>query len=58
MIHRCWRLGQKKETKIIVLQHADTVEKQIWLAVQNKQKIEQKTGILCPEVHYPDKVYP
>jgi SNF2 family DNA or RNA helicase len=39
MIHRCWRLGQKKETKIIVLQHADTVEKQIWLAVQNKQKM-------------------
>jgi hypothetical protein len=39
MIHRCWRLGQKRETQIIVLQHKDTVEKQIWLAVQNKQKM-------------------
>lgn len=39
MIHRCWRLGQKRETQIIILQHADTVEKQIWLAVQGKQKM-------------------
>lgn len=39
MVHRCWRLGQKRETQIIVLQHKDTVEKQIWLAVQNKQKM-------------------
>ena len=39
MIHRCWRLGQKRATKIIVLEHKDTVEKQIWLAVQNKQSM-------------------
>lgn len=37
MIHRCWRLGQKRTTRIIVLEHKDTVEKQIWLAVQEKQ---------------------
>jgi hypothetical protein len=39
MIHRCWRLGQKRETRIIVLQHKDTVEEQIWNAVQTKQSI-------------------
>jgi hypothetical protein len=39
MIHRCWRLGQKRPTRIIVLEHKDTVEKQIWLAVQGKQKM-------------------
>ena len=38
MIHRCWRLGQKKETKIVILQYKGTVEEQIWLAVQDKQK--------------------
>ena len=39
MIHRCWRLGQTRATTIIVLEHKDTVEKQIWLAVQGKQKM-------------------
>ena len=39
MIHRCWRLGQKRTTRIIILEHKDTVEKQIWLAVQGKQKM-------------------
>lgn len=39
MIHRCWRLGQKRKTRIIVLEHENTVEKQIWLAVQGKQKM-------------------
>jgi hypothetical protein len=39
MIHRCWRLGQKRATRIIVLEHKDTVEKQIWLAVQTKQNM-------------------
>lgn len=39
MIHRCWRLGQQRKTRIIVLEHEDTVEKQIWLAVQGKQKM-------------------
>lgn len=39
MIHRCWRLGQKRPTRIIVLEHKDTVEKQIWLAVQTKQSM-------------------
>lgn len=39
MIHRCWRLGQKQDTNIIVLQMADTVEKNIWQAVQGKQKM-------------------
>lgn len=39
MIHRCWRLGQARATRIIVLEHEDTVEKQIWLAVQGKQKM-------------------
>ena len=39
MIHRLWRLGQKLPTKIIVLQHKDTVEKQIWTAVTTKQKM-------------------
>ena len=39
MIHRCWRLGQKRETRIIVFQYEDTVEEQIWNAVQTKQSI-------------------
>lgn len=39
MIHRCWRLGQKRATRVIVLEHAETVEKQIWIAVQSKQKM-------------------
>lgn len=39
MIHRCWRLGQSRNTKIIVLEHADTVETKIWSAVKNKQKM-------------------
>lgn len=39
MIHRCWRLGQTRDTKIIVLEYKDTVEEQIWCAVQNKQKM-------------------
>ncbi len=39
MIHRCWRLGQKRATRVIVLEHKDTVEKQIWLAVQTKQNV-------------------
>ena len=39
MIHRLWRLGQKHNTQVIVLQHKGTVEKQIWLAVTNKQKM-------------------
>lgn len=39
MIHRCWRLGQKRTTNIIVLQQEDTVEEQIWNAVATKQKI-------------------
>lgn len=38
MIHRCWRIGQKRPTRIVVLQHANTIEKQIWNAVVNKQK--------------------
>lgn len=38
MIHRCWRMGQKVPTKVIVLQHADTVEKNIWVAIRSKQK--------------------
>lgn len=39
MIHRLWRLGQKKITKIIVFEHQGTVERQIWIAVATKQKI-------------------
>lgn len=39
MIHRCWRLGQQRKTRIIVLEHENTVEKQIWQAVQGKQKM-------------------
>lgn len=39
MIHRCWRLGQKRATRVIVLEHEETVEKQIWIAVQSKQKM-------------------
>lgn len=39
MIHRVWRLGQKTATKIIVMRHKDTVEKQIWAAVTEKQKV-------------------
>lgn len=38
MIHRVWRLGQKKTTKIVVLEQEGTVELQIWLAVSTKQK--------------------
>ena len=39
MIHRCWRIGQKRDTNIIVLMHKGTIEKQIWHAVENKQKM-------------------
>ena len=39
MIHRCWRIGQKRDTNIIVLRHKDTIEKQIWHAVEHKQKM-------------------
>lgn len=39
MIHRCWRMGQKVPVKIIILEHKDTVEKQVWAAVSGKQKI-------------------
>lgn len=39
MIHRCWRLGQKRPTKIVILEHKDTVEEHIWGAVKNKQKM-------------------
>lgn len=38
MIHRCWRLGQKVATKVFVFVHEGTIEKQIWSAVQSKQK--------------------
>lgn len=38
MIHRCWRIGQKVATKIIIMQHEGTVERQIWIAVKAKQK--------------------
>lgn len=39
MLHRCWRKGQAKPVDIIVLLQKDTVEKQIWAAVTEKQKI-------------------
>lgn len=39
MIHRCWRLGQEKDTNIIVFINEGTIEKEIWDAVQNKQKM-------------------
>lgn len=38
MIHRCWRLGQELPVEIIILQHKDTIEKAVWLAVSQKQK--------------------
>lgn len=38
MIHRLWRLGQKLTTEIIVLQHENTIEHQVWQAVTLKQK--------------------
>ena len=38
MIHRCWRLGQKTSTDVFILIHKDTIEKQIWKAVKEKQK--------------------
>lgn len=39
MIHRCWRLGQTRKTRIVVFEHSGTVEREIWLAVQDKQKM-------------------
>lgn len=39
MIHRLWRLGQKSKTRVVIMRHKDTVEKQIWQAVTTKQKI-------------------
>lgn len=39
MIHRCWRIGQKRDTNIVVLMHKGTIEKQIWHAVEDKQKM-------------------
>lgn len=38
MIHRLLRLEQSSVVDIIILQHKETVEKQIWLAVASKQK--------------------
>ena len=39
MIHRCWRLGQARKTRVVIFEHDDTVERQIWQAVQGKQKM-------------------
>lgn len=39
MIHRLWRLGQLRNTRVIILQHSGTVEQPIWAAVQIKQNM-------------------
>lgn len=41
MIHRLWRMGRTKPVKVLVLQHKNTVEKQIWNAVKNKQNAHE-----------------
>lgn len=38
MIHRVWRMGQTNNVKITILLYKNSVEEQIWQAVQNKQK--------------------
>ena len=39
MLHRVWRKGQVDATNVYVLVFMDTVEDNIWKAVQNKQKL-------------------
>lgn len=38
MIHRVWRMGQMNDVLITILLFKNSVEEQIWNAVQNKQK--------------------
>lgn len=39
MLHRVWRMGQDKGVEIVVLIFDQTVESNIWNAVQNKEKM-------------------
>lgn len=39
MLHRVWRMGQDKAVEIVVLIFDQTVESNIWNAVQNKEKM-------------------
>lgn len=41
MIHRVWRMGQTNKVEIIILLFKDSVEEQIWEAVQRKEKAAQ-----------------
>lgn len=41
MLHRVWRMGQTKPVIIDVLIFKDTVESNIWKAVQNKERLAQ-----------------
>lgn len=39
MIHRIWRMGQKENVKIHILIHKNSVEENIWYAVNHKEKL-------------------
>lgn len=41
MIHRVWRMGQSKSVEIVILLQKNTVEENIWRAIQNKQKLSE-----------------
>lgn len=38
MIHRVWRMGQEQDVEIVILLFANSIEEDIWKAVQNKEK--------------------
>lgn len=37
MLHRIWRMGQKKQCEIVILTFKGTVDEDIWLTVKNKE---------------------
>lgn len=41
MLHRCWRKGQEKDTKLYILLFNETVEEDIWKTVENKQTMAE-----------------
>lgn len=41
MLHRCWRKGQEKDTKLYILLFENSVEEDIWKTVETKQTLSE-----------------
>jgi SNF2 family DNA or RNA helicase len=41
MLHRCWRKGQEKDTKLYILLFENSVEEDIWQTVETKQTLAE-----------------